>query len=168
MNACSGHSKDESGFLAVPLVQRGVVVVAVGYSIAPKGTAHTWALSREHAGSNVSVLYSGNMDLMVSQVRRSVVSVLQQYSHIRSVRCDEAGLRWGGWWDTCPSWRLSLCRSAVGYTCVVIQQELTWPLWFCPRTGLNMTYHHKSKVNNHLRCVHTRREWSVTREWFTC
>ncbi|KAK9966975.1 hypothetical protein ABG768_004050 [Culter alburnus] len=53
-------SKDESGFLAVPLVQKGVVVVAVGYSIAPKG----------------------NMDLMVSQVRRSVVSVIQQYSHI--------------------------------------------------------------------------------------
>ncbi|KAI2658929.1 Kynurenine formamidase [Labeo rohita] len=39
---------------------KGVVVVAVGYSIAPKG----------------------NMDLMVSQVRRSVVSVIQQYSHI--------------------------------------------------------------------------------------
>lgn len=53
-------SKDESGFLAVPLVQKGAVVVAVGYSIAPKG----------------------DMDLMVSQVRRSVVSVIQQYSHI--------------------------------------------------------------------------------------
>ncbi|XP_016359695.1 kynurenine formamidase [Sinocyclocheilus anshuiensis] len=53
-------SKNESGFLAVPLVQRGVVVVAVGYSVAPKG----------------------DMDLMVSQVRRSVVSVVQQYSHI--------------------------------------------------------------------------------------
>ncbi|XP_065115305.1 kynurenine formamidase isoform X1 [Paramisgurnus dabryanus] len=53
-------SKNESGFMAVPLVQKGVVVVAVDYSIAPKG----------------------NMDLMVSQVRRSVVSVLQQYSHI--------------------------------------------------------------------------------------
>ncbi|CAB1344386.1 unnamed protein product [Coregonus sp. 'balchen'] len=38
----------------------GVVVVAVGYDIAPKG----------------------NMDVMVSQVRRSVVSVIQQYSHI--------------------------------------------------------------------------------------
>ncbi|XP_036442754.1 kynurenine formamidase isoform X1 [Colossoma macropomum] len=53
-------SKEESGFMAVPLVQKGVVVVAVGYSIAPKG----------------------NMDLMVAQVRRSVVSVIQQYSHI--------------------------------------------------------------------------------------
>uniref|UniRef100_A0A8P4KL81 Arylformamidase n=1 Tax=Dicentrarchus labrax TaxID=13489 RepID=A0A8P4KL81_DICLA len=53
-------SKEESGFMAVPLVDKGVVVVAVGYDIAPKG----------------------NMDLMVSQVRRSVVSVIQQYSHI--------------------------------------------------------------------------------------
>ncbi|KAJ8348926.1 hypothetical protein SKAU_G00275150 [Synaphobranchus kaupii] len=53
-------SKDESGFIALPLVQKGVIVVAVGYDTAPKG----------------------NMDLMVSQVRRSVVSVVQQYSHI--------------------------------------------------------------------------------------
>ncbi|KAG9334550.1 hypothetical protein JZ751_007486 [Albula glossodonta] len=53
-------SKEESGFMAVPLVQKGVVVVAVGYETAPKG----------------------NMDLMVSQVRQSVVSVVQQYSHI--------------------------------------------------------------------------------------
>lgn len=53
-------SKDESGFMAVPLIDKGVVVIAVGYDIAPKG----------------------NMDLMVSQVRRSVVSVVQQYSHI--------------------------------------------------------------------------------------
>uniref|UniRef100_A0A8B9JI38 Arylformamidase n=1 Tax=Astyanax mexicanus TaxID=7994 RepID=A0A8B9JI38_ASTMX len=56
-------SKEESGFMAVPLVQKGVVVVAVGYSIAPKG----------------------NMDLMVAQVRRSVVSVIQQYSHINGL-----------------------------------------------------------------------------------
>ncbi|XP_036391485.1 kynurenine formamidase [Megalops cyprinoides] len=53
-------SKEESGFMAVPLAQKGVVVVAVGYDTAPKG----------------------DMDLMVSQVRRSVVSVVQQYSHI--------------------------------------------------------------------------------------
>ncbi|XP_023815666.1 kynurenine formamidase isoform X2 [Oryzias latipes] len=56
-------SKEESGFLAVPLIEKGVVVVAVGYDIAPKG----------------------NMDLMVSQVRRSVVSIVQQYSHIRGL-----------------------------------------------------------------------------------
>ncbi|XP_077380011.1 kynurenine formamidase [Festucalex cinctus] len=53
-------SKEESGFMAVPLIDKGVVVVAVGYDIAPRG----------------------NMDLMVSQVRKSVVSVVQQYSHI--------------------------------------------------------------------------------------
>ncbi|XP_028827721.1 kynurenine formamidase [Denticeps clupeoides] len=53
-------SKDQSGFMAVPLVQKGVVVVAVDYSIAPKG----------------------NMDLIVSQVRQSVVSIIQQYSHV--------------------------------------------------------------------------------------
>ncbi|XP_076880269.1 kynurenine formamidase [Brachyhypopomus gauderio] len=53
-------SKEESGFMAVPLAPKGVVVVAVGYSIAPKG----------------------NMDLMVSQVRRSVAATVQQYSHI--------------------------------------------------------------------------------------
>ncbi|XP_061736882.1 kynurenine formamidase isoform X1 [Nerophis ophidion] len=53
-------SKEESGFMAVPLVDKGVVVVAVGYDVAPKG----------------------NMDLMVSQVRKSIVSVVQQYSHI--------------------------------------------------------------------------------------
>ncbi|KAJ8001569.1 hypothetical protein DPEC_G00170840 [Dallia pectoralis] len=56
-------SKEESGFMAVPLVHKGVVVVAVGYDIAPKG----------------------NMDLMVSQVRRSVASIVQQYSHISGV-----------------------------------------------------------------------------------
>ncbi|KAM4751195.1 kynurenine formamidase [Anableps anableps] len=53
-------SKEESGFMAVPLIDKNVVVVAVDYNIAPKG----------------------NMDLMVSQVRKSVVSVIQQYSHI--------------------------------------------------------------------------------------
>lgn len=53
-------SKEDSGFMAVPLVNKGVVVVAVDYDIAPKG----------------------NMDLIVSQVRKSVVSVVQQYSHI--------------------------------------------------------------------------------------
>ncbi|XP_061625825.1 kynurenine formamidase isoform X1 [Phyllopteryx taeniolatus] len=56
-------SKEESGFMAVPLIDKGVVVVAVGYDVAPRG----------------------NMDLMVSQVRRSVVSVVQQYSHINGL-----------------------------------------------------------------------------------
>lgn len=53
-------SKEESGFMAVPLISKGVIVVAVDYDNAPKG----------------------NMDLIVSQVRKSVVSVIQQYSHI--------------------------------------------------------------------------------------
>ncbi|CAL9700663.1 unnamed protein product [Knipowitschia caucasica] len=56
-------SKEESGFMAVPLVSKGVVVVAVDYDTAPKG----------------------NMDLIVSQVRKSVVSVVQQYSHINGL-----------------------------------------------------------------------------------
>lgn len=30
-------SKEESGFMAVPLIDKGVVVVAVSYDIAPKG-----------------------------------------------------------------------------------------------------------------------------------
>ncbi|TNN45160.1 Kynurenine formamidase [Liparis tanakae] len=59
-NSLGTDIKEESGFMAVPLIDKGVVVVAVDYDTAPKG----------------------NMDLMVSQVRRSVVSVVQQYSHI--------------------------------------------------------------------------------------
>lgn len=31
------YSKEESGFMAVPMVQKGVVVVAVDYDTAPKG-----------------------------------------------------------------------------------------------------------------------------------
>ncbi|KAK1163758.1 kynurenine formamidase isoform X1 [Acipenser oxyrinchus oxyrinchus] len=56
-------SKEESGFMAPPLVSRGIAVVAVDYDIAPKGS----------------------MDVMVSQVRRSVASIVQQYSHISGV-----------------------------------------------------------------------------------
>lgn len=37
-DALCSHSKEESGFMAVPLVEKGVVVVAVGYDIAPKGS----------------------------------------------------------------------------------------------------------------------------------
>ncbi len=36
-NALFSHSKEESGFMAVPLVDKGVVVVAVDYDTAPKG-----------------------------------------------------------------------------------------------------------------------------------
>lgn len=72
--------------MAVPLLDKGVVVVAVGYDIAPKGTPQVLLQPDEEAAcppSSCASLFSGNMDLMVSQVRRSVVSVVQQYSHIR-------------------------------------------------------------------------------------
>lgn len=50
-------SKEESGFLAAPMVAKGIAVVAVDYDIAPKG----------------------HMDLIVSQVRRSIAFISQQY-----------------------------------------------------------------------------------------
>lgn len=37
VDAFLSQSKEESGFMAVPLIDKGVVVVAVGYDIAPKG-----------------------------------------------------------------------------------------------------------------------------------
>lgn len=37
LDALCLKSKEESGFMAVPLVDKGVVVVAVDYDIAPKG-----------------------------------------------------------------------------------------------------------------------------------
>lgn len=56
-------SKEESGFLAPPLVSKQIAVVAVDYDTAPKG----------------------DLDLMVNQVRRSVVFIVQQYSHISGI-----------------------------------------------------------------------------------
>ncbi|XP_029454987.1 kynurenine formamidase isoform X1 [Rhinatrema bivittatum] len=50
-------SKEESGFMAPPLLRKGIAVVALGYDIAPKG----------------------DMDLMVSQVRRGIAFVARQY-----------------------------------------------------------------------------------------
>ncbi|XP_028912539.1 kynurenine formamidase isoform X2 [Ornithorhynchus anatinus] len=50
-------SKDESGFMATPLRSRGVALAAVDYDIAPKG----------------------DLDLMVAQVRRSVVFLQRRY-----------------------------------------------------------------------------------------
>lgn len=38
------YSKEESGFMAVPLVDKGVVVVAVGYDIAPKGRVFSFLM----------------------------------------------------------------------------------------------------------------------------
>lgn len=72
--------------MAVPLIDKGVVVVAVGYDIAPKGTSKFPQSTIKNCVlrlSSCAPVFSGNMDLMVSQVRRSVVSVVQQYSHIR-------------------------------------------------------------------------------------
>ncbi|XP_043924102.1 kynurenine formamidase isoform X2 [Protopterus annectens] len=56
-------SKEESGFLAPPLVSKGVAVVAVDYDTAPKG----------------------DIDIMVDQVRRSVIFIIQQYSQISGI-----------------------------------------------------------------------------------
>ncbi|XP_078427279.1 kynurenine formamidase [Cetorhinus maximus] len=56
-------SKDLSGFMAPPLVKAGAIVVAVEYTLAPKG----------------------NMDLIVSQIRRSVAFIVQQYSALSGV-----------------------------------------------------------------------------------
>ncbi|XP_059587910.1 kynurenine formamidase isoform X3 [Alligator mississippiensis] len=50
-------SKEESGFAALPLLSRGIALVAVGYDVAPRG----------------------NMDVMVAQVRRSVACIVRQY-----------------------------------------------------------------------------------------
>ncbi|XP_069786092.1 kynurenine formamidase isoform X4 [Narcine bancroftii] len=55
-------SKDMSGFMVPPLIEAGVTVVVVDYVLAPKG----------------------NMDTIVSQVRRSVAYIVQQYSAVRS------------------------------------------------------------------------------------
>ncbi|XP_068118381.1 kynurenine formamidase isoform X1 [Hyperolius riggenbachi] len=56
-------SKEESGFLAPPLVSRGIAVMAMDYDIAPKG----------------------HMDLMVSQVRRSIAATLKLHPQITEV-----------------------------------------------------------------------------------
>uniref|UniRef100_A0A8C3SFM1 Kynurenine formamidase n=1 Tax=Chelydra serpentina TaxID=8475 RepID=A0A8C3SFM1_CHESE len=56
-------SKEESGFIAPPLVTQGIAVVAVGYDVAPKG----------------------QLDVMVAQVRCSVAFLVQQYSKISGV-----------------------------------------------------------------------------------
>ncbi|CAH1271348.1 AFMID [Branchiostoma lanceolatum] len=50
-------SKDQSGFTAIPLTAAGVMVVAVGYDIAPKGT----------------------IDVMVDQVRRAVSFLSEKF-----------------------------------------------------------------------------------------
>uniref|UniRef100_A0A3B3THT5 Arylformamidase n=1 Tax=Poecilia latipinna TaxID=48699 RepID=A0A3B3THT5_9TELE len=50
-------SKEESGFMAVPLVDKDVVVVAVGYDIAPKGNMDLMVSQVPLCGSSLSGLY---------------------------------------------------------------------------------------------------------------
>ncbi|KAG8446434.1 hypothetical protein GDO86_014041 [Hymenochirus boettgeri] len=57
------YSKEESGFMVAPLVARGIAVMVMDYDVAPKG----------------------HMDLIVSQVRRSIAMTLVQYPHISGV-----------------------------------------------------------------------------------
>ncbi|XP_078687268.1 kynurenine formamidase-like [Branchiostoma floridae x Branchiostoma belcheri] len=56
-------SKDQSGFMALPLTAAGVMVVAVDYDIAPKGT----------------------MDVMVDQVRRAVSFLSEKFPSSRGL-----------------------------------------------------------------------------------
>uniref|UniRef100_A0A4W5PJ95 Arylformamidase n=1 Tax=Hucho hucho TaxID=62062 RepID=A0A4W5PJ95_9TELE len=61
-------SKEESGFMAVPLVHKGVVVVAVGYDIAPKGTvcvslAGGWFLTGNSLGLSLCLSLSSGLYL---------------------------------------------------------------------------------------------------------
>ncbi|XP_018428833.1 PREDICTED: kynurenine formamidase, partial [Nanorana parkeri] len=56
-------SKEESGFVVPPLVSRGIAVMAMDYDLAPRG----------------------DMDLIVSQVRRSVAAALERYPQISAV-----------------------------------------------------------------------------------
>lgn len=139
-----GRSKDESGFLAVPLVQKGVVVVAVGYSIAPKGTADTcWSELKRIMGNGyvVCVCLQGTW---IWWCHRCAGAWCQWSSSIHTsgpFMCDVEG-----WLMGRLSFMVFLCPSAAGFTCVVILPERTWPLWFCPQIGPSTTYHRKSKV----------------------
>ncbi|KAM5135116.1 kynurenine formamidase [Mantella aurantiaca] len=56
-------SKEESGFLVPPLVAHGIAVMVMDYDIAPRG----------------------DMDLIVSQVRRSIAAALVRYPQITAV-----------------------------------------------------------------------------------
>ncbi|XP_077109579.1 kynurenine formamidase [Ranitomeya variabilis] len=52
-------SKEESGFMAAPLISHGIAVMVMDYDIAPKG----------------------DMDLIVAQVRRCIASIFHLYPH---------------------------------------------------------------------------------------
>lgn len=139
--------------MAVPLIEKGVVVVAVGYDIAPKGKVVSSQLVLISRKQNMSTFYPGNMDLMVSQVRRSVVSIVQQYSHIRWAFLSLLNSS-----RLLPPEQVCLCflmnpsfffcpLSGV-FTCVATRRGLTWLPWSCPLTGHNIASILKSKVGS--------------------
>ncbi|XP_043570867.1 kynurenine formamidase [Chiloscyllium plagiosum] len=77
-------SKDLSGFMVPPLNKAGVIVVAVDYTLAPKGS----------------------MDLIVSQVRRSVAFIVQQYSSLSGVYlCGHSAGAHVGAMVLCTDWK---------------------------------------------------------------
>ncbi|NXU93840.1 KFA formamidase, partial [Xiphorhynchus elegans] len=82
-------SKDESGFAAPPLVSQGVMVVAVGYDIGPRGRCClAEAAAARVAWHSVTLPFAlrpGHMDTMVLQVRRSLAFLVKQYPGIRGI-----------------------------------------------------------------------------------
>lgn len=132
--------------MAVPLVDKGVVVVAVDYDIAPKGNAcfFNFQTSKRATGERQPAepfnCFSGNMDLIVSQVRRSVVSVVQQYSHIRYlffhiclyIKVHVLAFPLA---QSFINGRSLFALVSVVCTCVATLPALTWPQWFSPPTG---------------------------------
>ena len=112
--------------------------------------------------------FSGNMDLMVSQVRRSVVSVVQQYSHIRYLRLLVDPLSPGLMYyikmsslnfpsdHTCKKKNkkntvsvfneVLLVSPSVVCTCVATLLGLIWLRWFSPLTGRSTLSPLRSKV----------------------
>ncbi|XP_059804395.1 kynurenine formamidase [Hypanus sabinus] len=75
-------SKDLSGFMVPPLVKAGVIIVVIDYVLAPKG----------------------NMDLIVSQVRRSVAYITQQYSGMSVYICGHSAGAHLGAMVLCTDW----------------------------------------------------------------
>lgn len=89
---------------------------------------------------------TGDMDLMVSQVRRSVVSVVQQYSHIRwafpsLLINSSSGV------SLLPNELFFFLWVLSGvFTCAATLRGLTWLPWSCPLTGHSTASILKSKV----------------------
>lgn len=82
-------------------------------------------------------VFTGNMDVMVSQVRRSVVSVVQQYSHIRyPCLFDDLlyPLLMHDMKIKVSNKPLPISPSVV-CTCLATLLGLTWLQWSSPLTG---------------------------------